>query len=251
MNKEHREILIAVAHPSEEEAVRQAAAMTGCRCEIIVTGVGGAAMSWALQKRFAIAAVTGSTKAATTPSGAVYGITHEVSLPASLPSLVIGAGIAGSYVESLPPGSVVAAKSDCFADMGIDDNGHFIPLFGAGLAEPDTPPFSGGRIRCSGRWFDLASRIMPAAEAATVNMASGSPAVIERIRKTWNPEIETMEGAWLAYTCTLSGIPWLSVRAVSNMVEPRNLRNWDIPLALRNLQEKLTRLLESVIRETG
>jgi futalosine hydrolase len=68
---------------------------------------------------------------------------------------------------------------------------------------------------------------------------------------TWSPEIETMEGAWLAYACTLSGIPWLSVRAVSNMVEPRNLKNWDIPLALRNLREKMTQLLELIAKETS
>jgi hypothetical protein len=28
------------------------------------------------------------------------------------------------------------------------------------------------------------------------------------------------------------------------MVEPRNLKNWDIPVALRNLEEKMTLLLE-------
>jgi futalosine hydrolase len=265
VNKEYAKILITVAHPSEEEAVRQAAAVAGCSCEIIITGVGGAAMSWALQKRFAMAATPGSTRtfspSAGTPPGSTKaparsegtppGTIPGISNARPFPSLVIGAGIAGSYVMSLPPGTVVVAKTDCFADMGIDDNGHFIPLFSAGLAEPDTPPFSGGRIRCSGRWYDLAAGVMPAADAATVNMASGSPAVIERIRMTWSPEIETMEGAWLAYACTLSGIPWLSVRAVSNMVEPRNLKNWDIPLALRNLREKMTQLLELIAKETS
>jgi hypothetical protein len=34
-------------------AVRRAADAARLSCEIIVTGVGGAAMSWALQKRFA------------------------------------------------------------------------------------------------------------------------------------------------------------------------------------------------------
>jgi len=166
----------------------------------------------------------------------------------TLPSLVIGAGIAGSYAESIPPGTVVTTLSDCFADMGVDDNGHFIPLFGAGLADANTPPFSGGRIVCSGRWFDIAAGIMPAVRGATVNMASGSQAAIERIRKAWDPEIETMEGAWLAYTCAMSGIPWVSVRAVSNMVEPRNLKNWNIPLALQNLQEKMIQLLELIAK---
>jgi futalosine hydrolase len=209
------DILIAVAHPTEEEAVRRSVADSGCDCGIIVTGVGGAAMSWALQKRFSAG---------------------------PLPALVIGAGIAGSYVSSLAPGDVVLARSDCFADMGVDDNGNFRSLFGAQLADPDSPPFSGGRIHCSGKWFDLVSGTLPAVTGATVNMSSGSQAVIDRIRKAWDPDIETMEGAWLAYACEITRVPWLSVRAVSNMVEPRNLKNWDIPLALRRLQEKMTRI---------
>jgi len=213
------DILIAVAHPSEEEAVRSAALAAGCRCHVIVTGVGGAAMSWALQKWFAEGNMT---------------------------SVVIGAGIAGSYVESIPPGTVVTTLSDCFADMGVDDNGRFIPIFGAGLANANTPPFTGGHIPCTGRFFETASRLMPAVKGATVNMASGSQAAIDRIRKAWDPDIETMEGAWLAYTCAMSAIPWISVRAVSNMVEPRNLKNWNIPLALQNLEQKMIQLLKLV-----
>ncbi len=209
------DILIAVAHPTEEEAVRCSIVASRCNCEIIVTGVGGAAMSWALQKRFS--------------SG-------------PLPALVIGAGIAGSYVSSLAPGDVVLTQSDCFADMGVDDNGDFRSLFGANLADPDSPPFRGGRIHCSGRWFDLVAAALPAVTGATVNMSSGSQAVIDRIRRAWDPDIETMEGAWLAYACEISQIPWLSVRAVSNMVEPRNLKNWDIPLALRRLRDEMTRV---------
>jgi len=285
MNNDNGEILIAVAHPSEEEAVRRAAAYSGCRCMIIVTGVGGAAMSWALQKRFTLGMLPGRRLPGTEPGkhlpgtepgkhlpgtepgkhlpgtepgkhlpGTEPGMKERTASPArnhaatTLPSLVIGAGIAGSYAESIPPGTVVTTLSDCFADMGVDDNGHFIPLFGAGLADANTPPFSGGRIVCSGRWFDIAAGIMPAVRGATVNMASGSQAAIDRIRKAWDPEIETMEGAWLAYTCAMSGIPWVSVRAVSNMVEPRNLKNWNIPLALQNLQEKMIQLLELIAK---
>jgi len=214
------DILIAVAHPAEEQAVRHSVARTQGRCEIIVTGVGGAAMSWALQKRFS--------------SG-------------PLPALVIGAGIAGSYVPAITPGDVVITRSDCFADMGVDDNGDFRSLFGASLADPDSPPFRGGRIHCSGRWFDLLSERFRAVTGATVNMSSGSQAVIDRIRKAWDPEIETMEGAWLAYACAVTSIPWVSLRAVSNMVEPRNTKNWDIPLALRRLQEEMVQVTDIIM----
>jgi futalosine hydrolase len=215
MNESGSDILIAVAHPSEEEAVREAAGIS--RCEIIVTGVGGAAMSWALQKRFAAG---------------------------PRPSLVIGAGIAGSYVAAVNTGEVVVVRSECFADMGVDDNGTFLSLFRANLADPDSYPFSGGRIHCSGTMFDLAARKYRTVTAATVNMSSGSAPVIERILKAWDPEIETMEGAWLAYTCAMAHTGWLSVRAISNMVEPRNTGRWDISLALHNLKKAMGEILK-------
>jgi futalosine hydrolase len=219
MDKTPGEILIAVAHPSEEEAVRKAVSSVRCSCELIVTGVGGAAMSWALQKRFSAGA---------------------------LPRMVIGAGIAGSYIPSVAPGDAVITRSDCFADMGVDDNGNFRTLFASNLADPDRPPFSGGRIHCSGELFEKLSVRFRAVKGATVNMSSGSQAVIDRIRKAWDPDIETMEGAWLAYACALSHVPWVSLRAVSNMVEPRDLSRWDIPLALRSLKEAMIQVTDIV-----
>lgn len=212
-------MVIAVAHPSEHEAVEKAVKRCGSQAEIIVTGVGGAAMSWALQKRFS--------------SG-------------PLPLLVVNAGIAGSYVTELRPGDVCIPRSDCFADMGVDDNGSFIPVFKASLADPDAWPFSRGRITCSGKWFEIVCTKYPVVRAATVNMSSGSAPVIERIMKSWDPQIETMEGAWFAYTCAMSHVEWLAVRAISNMVEPRNLKKWDIPLALRNLEIAMTDILKTI-----
>ena len=222
MDKPSGDILIVVAHPSEEEAVRHALVDSHTDCDIVVTGVGGPAMAWALQKRFSEG-----------PS----------------PSLVIGAGIAGSYRPSLATGSVVIVRSDCFADVGLDDNGTFFPLFRSGMSGTDGYPFTDGWILCSGKWFDLLATRYKAVSAATVNMTSGSQAVIDRIRAAWNPDIETMEGAWLAYLCSMSHIDWLSVRAVSNMVEPRNLKNWDIPLALQQLQQTMTDILNLIRNE--
>jgi futalosine hydrolase len=219
MDNRRGDILIAVAHPSEAEALQKAVSDSGCGCEILVGGVGGASMSWALQKRFT--------------SG-------------TLPALVINPGIAGSYTPSLAPGDVVIPRSDCFADMGVDDNGTFLSLFSANMADPDRWPFSDGRIHCTGRAFELLAKDYPVVTAATVNMTSGSQQVIDRIIDAWNPDIETMEGAWLAYACAVMHIKWLSVRAVSNMVEPRNLKNWSIPLALSRLEKEMTGILRII-----
>lgn len=219
MSSSCEDLIIAVAHPSEREAVEKAVNRSGSWAEVIVTGVGGASMSWTLQKRFS--------------SG-------------SLPILVINAGIAGSYVSDLIPGDICIPGSDCFADMGVDDNGSFTSVFNASFADPDAWPFSGGRIQCSGKWFELIGKMFPVVRAATVNMSSGSQPVIDRIMKSWDPQVETMEGAWFAYTCAMSHIEWLAVRAVSNMVEPRNIKKWDIPLALRNLEEAMTDILKII-----
>lgn len=217
-------------------------------------------MSWALQKRFSEGGLHAGHRSCSLPDGArsdasprdlTDGALYGYNSPQALPSLVIGAGIAGSYSPAFPPGTVVTTSSDCFADMGVDDNGVFRSVYGAGLADPDAPPFTVGRIVCSGSWFDIAAGILPPVTGATVNMTSGSQPVIDRIREAWNPDIETMEGAWIAYLCAMAGIPWIAVRAVSNMVEPRNRDKWDIPFALRSLEEKMTQLFELTTRPAG
>jgi futalosine hydrolase len=219
MDDKLKDILFVVAHPSEAAAVSRAMVAGGYDSGLIVTGVGGAAMSWALQKRFS---------------------------EGPRPLLTINAGIAGSYRKAFHPGDIVIPVSDCFADMGVDDNGSFVSLFRANLADPDAGPFTGGRIICSSRWTGALRGIYPAVAAATVNMASGSVPAIERILREWDPDIETMEGAWFAYTCSMHKADYLSVRAISNMVEPRNLKNWDLPLALGSLERAVEKILNII-----
>jgi futalosine hydrolase len=206
MNKEG--ILITVAADVEAEAIRHLAGYDGQGTEILVTGVGGINMAWALQKRLT--------------SGPV-------------PKLVINAGIAGTYLTTLRKGDVVLASSDCFADLGVDDNGSFRTLFSVGLADPDRFPFKNGRIYCNNEWHEKLKDTFRQADAATVNMASGSEEAISRIKSVWDPAIETMEGAYFAYVCSMEGLPYLCLRGISNTVEPRNVKNWDISAALNGL----------------
>ena len=44
-----------------------------------------------------------------------------------------------------------------------------------------------------------------------------------------------MEGAAFFYVCLCENIPFLQIRAISNYVEQRNEKNWNIPLAIKNL----------------
>jgi futalosine hydrolase len=64
----------------------------------------------------------------------------------------------------------------------------------------------------------------------------------------FNPDIESMEGATFFYICRREKIPFLALRAISNIVEIRNRSNWDIKLALLNLAEKLNEVFLTMVK---
>jgi futalosine hydrolase len=155
------------------------------------------------------------------------------------PDLAINVGIAGSYKEEIKIGDVVMPLTDCFADAGIEDGNNFLTLSEAGLTDANEFPFSGGLIHTDQLYAGQMRGIVKAVSAITVNTATGSDTTIDRLVKKYNPDIETMEGAAFFYICSKEKIPFLALRAISNIVEIRNKNNWDIKLALLNLAEKL------------
>ena len=159
------------------------------------------------------------------------------------PDIVINAGIAGSFREDIRPGDVVLPVSDCFADSGVEDGSTFLTLHEAGLSGGDTFPFSSGKLFCKNKYSDTAVRKFRPVNAVTVNTATGSELTLKKLKTKFNPDIETLEGATFFYICIREKVPFLAIRAVSNMVEARNKSNWDIPLALKCLSEKMEDLL--------
>jgi futalosine hydrolase len=185
----------------------------------LVTGVGSVATSWSLSKWIS---------------------------DNRLPDLMINAGIAGSYRSEIPVGEVVVPVSDCFADAGIETGGEFKTLFEAGLEDPDDFPFINGRINADNKYINNALHNLRTVNAITVNTASGTTQTIDRLRKKYDPDIETMESATFFYICSRGKIPFLALRSISNMVEPRDRSKWDIPLALRSLSEKLKEVVLTI-----
>jgi futalosine hydrolase len=161
----------------------------------------------------------------------------------SYPDLAINAGIAGSYSGKINVGDVVMTLTDCFADMGIETGAKIITLAEAGLMDPDKFPFNKGVIVADNKFVKKAGTILKKVNGITVNTCSGSVSTIERLRRKFNPDIETMEGATFFYICALEKIPFLSLRAISNKVEPGNRDSWNIKLALDNLAGKLEEIL--------
>lgn len=78
----------------------------------------------------------------------------------------------------------------------------------------------------------------------TLSACSGTDDRAALLERTHEPLCENMEGAACAQIAALHGIPWIEVRSISNIVENRDMKKWNIPLAAERIQEALERLLE-------
>ena len=144
-------------------------------------------------------------------------------------SHVISMGIAGSFADDIPVEEVVQITEDCFADLGIDNNGTFLNLKEAELNDVED---------C---FSDLTSNPHPIpsfhrkVRGVTVQTATGSQKRIDELVSKYQPEVETMENAAFFYVCRMMQIPFASFRAISNKVEPRNRANWHITEAIEKM----------------
>ena len=222
-------ILFVTATSVEAEALKKIEGLTSVpggyirgNLEIIplVAGVGSISTAWEMQKWISVN---------------------------DKPDLAINCGIAGSYKEEIRIGDVVMPASDCFADSGVEDGSRFLTLSEAGLGDANLFPFKGGNIFADNEYFEkLKKRIKPV-RAITVNTATGSESTRAKLTAKFNPDIETMEGATFFYICSREKIAFLSLRAISNMVENRNRNNWNIKLAMQNLSGTLNEVILTLI----
>jgi futalosine hydrolase len=151
--------------------------------------------------------------------------------------LVVNVGIAGSYNVQYPVGSLVQVTTEVLGDFGVDDKGVFKTTFEAGIQSADNFPFENGKLN-NPHIPGLFQRF-PKVTGVTVNTVTGSKSRIDVIRKKFKPDIETMEGAAFFYSCLFHDVCFSEIRAISNLVEPRNRENWNISLAITNLNSTL------------
>lgn len=163
------------------------------------------------------------------------------------PRLIVNIGIAGSYRDSYPPGTVLLPAEDRFADLGVADGDRFIPLHLAGIEGIDDEFTPSGRYYPGKDIMAIMPDDMPRIKAVTVSTATGSANKRDELVSVFDPDVETMEGAAVYYVCNKEGIPCAGIRSVSNMVGPRDKTKWDIPLALEELGKAAVRILAKVI----
>ncbi|MEN0053026.1 MAG: futalosine hydrolase [Mucilaginibacter sp.] len=183
----------------------------GHKLDILITGAGMVPTAFALGRQFSM---------------------HKYDL-------VINLGIAGSFDKSIHPGYVVEITEDTFSETGAEDDQEFIPISKLGFGENTFKPTTTLENVCN-------SLYLTRANAITVNTVHGNEESIKKIHSRLNPQIESMEGAAFFYACRQFNLPCLQIRAVSNYVEKRNRDNWDIQLAIKNLNNFAIELINRI-----
>lgn len=150
--------------------------------------------------------------------------------------LVINIGVAGSFLDELKIGTVVNVTKDCFADIGYESGNEFVPFSKTELFDANKFPFSNG---CLVNNSELLANDFKEVRGITVNTVHGNLDSISKFVALYQPDVESMEGAAIAFCCLQYHVNFMQLRAISNKVEVRNKENWNIPLAINNLNKAL------------
>jgi len=156
--------------------------------------------------------------------------------------LILNLGIAGSFSNKYKLGDIVQVSSNCFADLGFETANSFIPLDNTEFSEKKNNQFT--------NTFTLNFlKQIPSVKSITVNSTSGSKATIEQRLLNFNADIESMEGAAVAYVCSEFNLPFIEIRSISNYIEERNKDKWNVPLAITNLNHFINLLLNHLLHK--
>ncbi len=157
--------------------------------------------------------------------------------------LAINLGIAGSFNNKMSLGQVFQVVSDRFADVGVEEaDGTFTDIFDLQLIDHNEPPYINATLYSP----NSDSAFLPKASAITVNKVHGTSQSIRKIIEKYPVDLESMEGSAFFFCCLQQQVNCLQIRGVSNFVEPRNKDNWNIPLAIDNLNEVAIQMIEEM-----
>ncbi len=178
------------------------------------------------------------------------------------PSGMLCAGIAGTYIPAAaPPGSLAVADAEIWpeyglaTETGVDAAALGFPLIG-GRHDTDPPPvwdtlpldpaasfaalgLSLPRAVNPGR--DPGPPLVAFGPSLTVAAASGTGGRARALAARHGALTENMEGFSLALAARLSGIPFIEMRSISNVVGQRGPDAWNMPAALASLSRAVNR----------
>lgn len=173
---------------------------------------------------------------------------HITKASFSKPHIMLQAGVAGCFDESIPLATTAVVLRETIGDMGVLQNNTFTSAFGMGLLKPNEHPWTAEKLENPHTNLIKQAELV-LVDAVTVNEISTNEDRISYYKNGLGATIESMEGAALHYVGLTEKIPFLQLRSFSNYVGERDKENWQLPQAIRNvnlvLQELLTKLVNA------
>ena len=146
--------------------------------------------------------------------------------------LIINIGVCGSFHKGYMIGDVVEIIKDQFSEIGYEDNEGF--QFFDNSFQLDTV-------------FEVPPKTkLASVNGITVNTVHGNEESIKNVILKINPDVESMEGAACMMVSERFGIPFMQIRGISNHVEQRNTDNWDLDLAIINVNMELDNIISKL-----
>jgi futalosine hydrolase len=173
------------------------------------------------------------------------------------PQLVINTGCAGAYPgNGLDIGNLVVASEELLVDEGVVVHNGWQDLSYMRLPAVDyagrhcynTVPLSRRAAEKAMQLADNYGVSLTRGRFATVSTCSGTTLQGVAISRRWNAIVENMEGAAVAQVCLRYGVDCLEIRGISNQVEERDLKTWNIPAAVEAAQRFVLKYLEEMDR---
>ncbi len=183
-------------------------------CSVQAGGVGAAA----------VAAATATALARAEGEGAPYDV-------------AVSAGIGGAFVGAARIGDLLVAERIIAADLGADAPEGFLSVEELGFGTATYPALPLERLKFEAVPGDL----------LTVNTATGTAERAAWLRERHPAAIgEAMEGYGVAVAAARFGVPVTEVRAVSNLIGPRDRGAWRIGEALATLAAAAAPIVEGL-----
>ncbi len=159
------------------------------------------------------------------------------------PDLIIQVGIAGTFDTTQPLGTVVVINEETLGDLGVEEDGKWKDLFDLKLEKSSYHPFE--KRKLPNQWLTKYNLLgLQEVSGITVNEISTNQEKIQKLMKKYNPTIESMEGAALHYVARETSIPFIQIRAISNYIGERDKSNWQMKLAIDNLNHILIQYVD-------
>ena len=158
-------------------------------------------------------------------------------------------GIGGGYSGQV--GDIVVAESESYAEEGVltKDGWKSMEFMGFPLLKDEieyynTFPMETNLVRRTINALKDAGFNVSSGNFVTVSQCSGTREAGEIMRKRFNGICENMEGAAVAHICTMYRVPMIEIRGISNIIEVRDMKKWNINRAASNCNEAVIELIK-------